>query len=88
MQLQGLPAGNRTRVLWITRPVFYQATEAVADNLGNVACSYVDTSDRLVASLIKPYALLRGTILMIFVQLQNDLLHSPEKKMNRIICLN
>ena len=21
MQLQGLPAGNRTRVLWITRPV-------------------------------------------------------------------
>ena len=24
MQLQGLPAGNRTRVLWITRPVLYQ----------------------------------------------------------------
>ena len=23
MQLQGLPAGNRTRVLWITRPVLY-----------------------------------------------------------------
>ena len=35
MQLQGLPAGNRTRVLWITRPVLYHwATEAVADNLG------------------------------------------------------
>ena len=32
MQLQGLPAGNRTRVLWITRPVLYhRATEAVAD---------------------------------------------------------
>ena len=30
MQLQGLPAGNRTRVLWITRPVLYHwATEAV-----------------------------------------------------------
>ena len=24
MQLQGLPAGNRTRVLWITRPMLYQ----------------------------------------------------------------
>ena len=23
MQLQGLPAGNRTRVLWITRQVLY-----------------------------------------------------------------
>ena len=23
MQLQGLPAGKRTRVLWITRPVLY-----------------------------------------------------------------
>ena len=35
MQLQGLSAGNRTRVLWITRPVLYhRATEAVADNLG------------------------------------------------------
>ena len=35
MQLQGLPAGNRTCVLWITRPVLYHwATEAVADNLG------------------------------------------------------
>ena len=35
MQLQGLPAGNRTRNLWITRPVLYHwATEAVADNLG------------------------------------------------------
>ena len=35
MQLQGLPAGNRTRILWITRPVLYHwATEAVADNLG------------------------------------------------------
>ena len=35
MQLQGFPAGNRTRVLWITRPVLYHwATEAVADNLG------------------------------------------------------
>ena len=35
MQLQGLPAGNQTRVLWITRPVLYHwATEAVADNLG------------------------------------------------------
>ena len=35
MQLQGLPAGNRTRVLWITKPVLYHwATEAVADNLG------------------------------------------------------
>ena len=35
MQPQGLPAGNRTRVLWITRPVLYHsATEAVADNLG------------------------------------------------------
>ena len=35
MQLQGLPAGNRTRVPWITRPVLYHwATEAVADNLG------------------------------------------------------
>ena len=34
MQLQGLPAGNRTRVLWITRPVLYHGvTEAVADNL-------------------------------------------------------
>ena len=28
-------ARNRTRVLWITRPVLYhRATEAVADNLG------------------------------------------------------
>ena len=35
MQLRGLPAGNRTRDLWITRPVLYHwATEAVADNLG------------------------------------------------------
>ena len=35
MQLQGLPAGNRTRVLWIARPVLYHwATEAVADKLG------------------------------------------------------
>ena len=35
MQLRGLPAGNRTRVLWITRAVLYHwATEAVADNLG------------------------------------------------------
>ena len=35
MQLQGLPAGNRTRDLWITRPVLYHlVTEAVADNLG------------------------------------------------------
>ena len=35
MQLQSLPAGNLTRVLWITRPVLYnRATEAVVDNLG------------------------------------------------------
>ena len=35
MQLQGLPAGNRTSVLWITRPVLsHWAIEAVADNLG------------------------------------------------------
>ena len=35
MQLQAFTAGNRTRVLWITRPVLYHwATEAVADNLG------------------------------------------------------
>ena len=32
MQLQGLLAGNRTRVLWIIRPVLYHwATEAVSD---------------------------------------------------------
>ena len=38
MQLQGLPAGNRTRFLWITRPVLYHwATEAVADNLVEVS---------------------------------------------------
>ena len=35
MQLQSRPAENRTRVVWITRPVLYHwATEAVADNLG------------------------------------------------------
>ena len=34
-KFQGLPAGNWTRVLWITRPVLYHwATEAVANNLG------------------------------------------------------
>ena len=35
MQLQGIPAGNQTRILWITSPVLYHwTTEAVADNLG------------------------------------------------------
>ena len=35
MQPHDLPAGNRTRVFWITRSVLYHwATEAVADNLG------------------------------------------------------
>ena len=35
IQIQGLPAGDRTRVLWITRPVLYHwATEAVVYNLG------------------------------------------------------
>ena len=35
IQLQDLPTGNRTRALWITRPVLYHwDTEAVADNLG------------------------------------------------------
>ena len=35
MQLQSLSAGNRTRVLWITRPVLYHwDTEAIANNLG------------------------------------------------------
>ena len=42
MQLQGLPAGNRTRILWITRPVLYHwATEAVADNLGASSVPYI-----------------------------------------------
>ena len=35
MQLQGLPVGNRTRVLWITRPVLYHwATEAALTKSG------------------------------------------------------
>ena len=43
MQLQGLPAGNRTRVLWIARPVLYHwATEAVADNLGTSSVLYIN----------------------------------------------
>ena len=43
MQLQGLPAGNGTRVLWITRPVLYHwATEAVAANLGASLVYYIN----------------------------------------------
>ena len=43
MQLQGLPARNRTRVLRITRPVLYHwATEAVADNLARVQYIYIN----------------------------------------------
>ena len=35
MRLQRLPAGNRTRVLWISIPVLYHwPTEALADNFG------------------------------------------------------
>ena len=42
MQLQDLPAGNRTRELWITRQVLHhRATEAVADNL-DVSSLYIN----------------------------------------------
>ena len=58
MQLQGLPAGNRTRVLWITRPVLYHwATEAVTDNLGKL-----DLNQKLRLYWAQKYGILTHSI--------------------------